>query len=230
MVKQKMGWFEKRRYNRAMKERDVIEGTIYLITGKCEECVRNLSVKQKKVDSATQEVIAGYDSGTNIKLLNAMRKEIEMMEGEIELEEKLIDMFMTLRIMLNQMLIYVDGLIRIGDYNFVISIIPETKLPSYIKTVRAEELSEIVNIIGELLSSIEDRIALVDDNENRLAEVKNRVKGVAQTMRINAGKTGTEDDEDTKAFIARKKGITQFVEPVPAKAEENTSTQNTNLA
>ena len=141
-------------------------------------------------------------------------------------------MFGHLKGMLSQLLVYVDALIRMGDYKYIINTIPEKKIPKYVKASKAEEISLIIELVSELLSTIQDRITIVAKGNEKIKEEIDRIKSVGESMRSGVEKSPEEKKAANDAFMAKMRGTASFVEPVPARAQENenTSSRGTNLA
>ena len=119
-----------------------------------------------------------------------------------------------------------------GDYKYVIATIPEKKIPKYVKASKAEELTKIIDITKDLLSTIQDRFTIVSQSSAAFKSEIDRVNSVARSMREGVQKSPEERKAAIEEFKARKLGTSKFVDPVPANTQknENTGSRPTNLA
>ncbi len=220
-IERKKGWRVRRLERRANAERAVIDGSVYHISAKLEEASRNITSLRRKVSAASKETLARHDAGESLEVTTALLEEVELIESQLSLEENLMGMFARLKTMLSKLLIFIDALIRLEDYKYVIKAVPEKKIPEYVKASRIEDITVIVELTAELLAKMEKRFTMVSKARNELDDKTARIKGVASQMRSEVEMSDREKRDAIEALRKRtEQREASHAVPVPPQMTE----------
>ena len=206
MSELKLGFIDRIRKKRADKELGIVESSAIYIEKKQNECRGNAAKFRKEADSKAATVIKLYEEGAPMEDIEDLRALVELAEAQYDTEHDNQRLFMNIYIMLEQLIVYVKALIRLGDYKFVTKLIPEKDIPKYVKKSDAGELANVAAIVEQLVDTVQTRLTQSFRGRSEVSEAVAKARAVGASMREEYNKTPGEQRASMADFKAKYAG------------------------
>lgn len=214
---------------RALKERNIVDACRRHVESKCLRAEEQRAQLKRELEAMTKEVIRKDAAGEDEVVLERMLDEIDFKKQEIEFKDGTLSSFTSVKNVLQNLTNEIDALLALEWYSYVIRTIPERKLPKLIRSEKPQDLIRVMELANEILSKIEDKIAL---DLTAKKEYDRAMRLIKETAREIKEKNGVVDADirkrlnDLKAVEAEQKAAR--VMPVPARRDTAGRVKNLN--
>ena len=184
MAELKLGFIDTRRKKRADKEVSIVQACSNHVEKQYSDSRNKALGYFKKASAEANELIRATESGSlpedELADLEAL---LSLTEAQYATAQDNKRLFMNINIMLKQLLIYVETLIDLGDYKYVIKIIPEKDIPKYVKKSSVSELTEVAGIVAEIVDSVQTRLTQSFQGRMEVSDAIAKARAIGEKMR-----------------------------------------------
>ena len=208
---------------RAQRERDIIAECRTFTDEKRfenESKKASLIAKQREIE---EQILYSFDSGdkATAELLLSKRN---LTAQELDLCNGISQMYTTVYDVLSQLIVLADSMINLGNYKYLIKLIPEKMIPNVLASGQQPKIQKLISIVEELLCRLNEKITesmQLHQYHNRQVSMMN---DVAREQRSKYLPRASEVEKQVSEI--RKRVSTPINLPLPIEKEDQTVNTN----
>ncbi len=169
----------RRRKKKAETETKIVGLCAQSVMDKINESAANCIALEKEIDDLELTILRLADAGESEHKIGQLIAKKNEKESAYTMEKMLVTMFESVYEPLVKLKVQLEALLTLGWHKFLISMVPEKKLPKMIHSMNADDMVKVIEITKKIIRTISDRIVRAYGDRVEAEKVMKQIEDTA---------------------------------------------------